>query len=75
MAHKKKHKNKKVKTEGALAFVGAVLAQAIGQILGDAVEVAAERLGEAQKKASRALKKKKHKLEDGAVDSIRAVAP
>lgn len=71
MAHKKKHKKKKTKSEGTLAFVGAILSQAIGQILGDAVEVAAERLADVQDKASRAIKKKKKHAASG----VQAVAP
>lgn len=65
MAHKKKHKKKKAKSDGAFAMVGAILAQAIGQVLGDAVEVAAKRLSDVQDKASRAIKKKKRAAADG----------
>ena len=70
MAHKKKHKKKKAKSQGTLALIGGILAQALGQILGDAVEVAAERLSDVQDKASRAIKKKKR----DAVDAAQAVA-
>ena len=69
---KKKHKKKGAKgPQGTVAFIGAVLSQAIGQILGDAVEVAAERLTQAQQKASKAIKKKARQAKDGA----QAVAP
>jgi hypothetical protein len=71
VAHKKKHKKKKTKPEGTLTFIGAILSQAIGQILGDAVEVAADRLADVQEKASRAIKKKKRE----AVETAQAVAP
>jgi hypothetical protein len=72
VGNKKKHKkHKKLKEGGALALVAALLSQAIGQILGDAVEVAAERLEGVQDKARRAMKKKKR----DAVATAHAVAP
>lgn len=72
---KKKHKKKKTKPEGILTFAGAILSQAIGQILGDAVEVAAERLTEVQDRARKAIKRKKKEATDAAVDTVQAVAP
>lgn len=71
MARKKKHKKKKSKSDGPLAFAFAIVAQALGQVLGDAVQVAAERLADAEDKPRRALRKKKR----DAVDSAQAVTP
>lgn len=59
-ANKKKKTGKNGKTEVA-AFLGAVLSQAIGQVLGDAVEVAAKRL----KKVKKAKKKRHHAAAEG----------
>jgi hypothetical protein len=38
VGHKKKHKNKAMKAEGVFTFIGTFLSQALGQIVGEAVD-------------------------------------
>lgn len=66
MSKKKHGKRKKSKRKSTLALFGAMLSQALGQVLGDAIELAAEHVSDLQDKARKAMKKKRRpELEDG----------